>query len=79
MFKRKKQKLRKKYDELLLNDISQATIGWNHAKQTQAAVFEIDDELIAHTKLAKAKYQLLYKEARYRQVKGKIQPTMIDY
>ncbi|WP_178195814.1 YaaL family protein [Ligilactobacillus sp. Marseille-Q7487] len=79
MFGRNKQKLRLKYDELLLEDIMQATDIWNHAKQTQAAVYELDDELLAQTKLAQAKYQFLYKEARIRRVKGKIQKSVIDY
>ena len=82
MFHKNKQKLRKKYDELLLNDIENANALWNQAKQTQAAVYdfyELNDELLAQTKLAQAKYQLLYKEARIRQVKGKLQTNVINY
>ena len=75
MFKRNKQKLRRSFNELLLEDIDQAKLDWDQARQTAAAVYDVDDELLAEVSLARAKYEFLYREAKYRQVKGHIQAS----
>ena len=75
MFKRNKQKLRRSFNELLLEDIDQAKLDWDQARQTAAAVYDVDDELLAEVSLARAKYR----EAKYRQVKGHIQASVINY
>ena len=67
-----KEKLRKKYNERLLEDIYQARAFWEDAKHTQEAVYDVDDELEARTKLARARYEFLFKEARRRHLKGKL-------
>ena len=77
MFGRNKQKLRRTYDDLLLADVEQAKVDWDNAKLTQKSVYDADDELEAETKLTKAKYQLLFREARLRRIKGHLQATMI--
>lgn len=79
MFGFNQKKLRKTYDEMLLSEIDIAKQNWDHAKQTQMAVFDADDELIAETQLAQAKFRFLYQEARLRQVKGRLQSSVIDY
>lgn len=43
------------------------------------AVFEADDELIAETQAAQAKFRFLYQEARYRKVKGRLQRSVVDF
>ncbi|GAJ25850.1 hypothetical protein JCM15457_751 [Liquorilactobacillus sucicola DSM 21376 = JCM 15457] len=78
MFGRKKKKLRAIYDELLLETIDRAAADWENAKQTQQAVREVDDELIAQTELAGAKYEFLYLEARRRKVRGHVQASIIE-
>ncbi|MYU74997.1 YaaL family protein [Ligilactobacillus salivarius] len=80
MFGRNKKKLRKEYDEELLYLIDQAKKNWDdHARQTEQAVYEVDEELVAETQLAKAKYQFLYQEAKLRNVRGHIQSSVIDH
>ncbi|MBD5069460.1 YaaL family protein [Ligilactobacillus apodemi] len=79
MFGKKKQKLRRAYNELLLQDIDNAKLGWDHARQTKAAVYDVDEELIAEVALAKARYEFLYREAKLRKVKGHIQASVLDY
>ncbi|EAL4079010.1 DUF2508 family protein, partial [Campylobacter jejuni] len=41
--------------------------------------YDVDDELLAEVSLARAKYEFLYREAKYRQVKGHIQASVINY
>ena len=75
LFGRNKKKLRKEYDEELLYLIDQAKKNWDHARQTEQAVYEV----VAETQLAKAKYQFLYQEAKLRNVRGHIQSSVIDH
>ena len=75
----KKQQLKKQYDEMLLADIDTAKRKWDNARQTQAAVYDSDEQLVAETELAKAKYYFLYLEAKRRQIKGHIQSSVIDH
>ncbi|MCQ2557233.1 MAG: YaaL family protein [Ligilactobacillus sp.] len=75
-FFRPKETLRKKYNERLLTDIYQARAQWDVAKHTQDAVYDVDDELEARTKLARARYEFLFKEARRRHLKGELRATV---
>lgn len=77
MFGRNKQKLRRTYDDILLADIEQAKADWDSAKLTQQSVYDADDELEAETRLAKARYEFLFREARRRKIKGHLQAAMI--
>ncbi|KRL02876.1 hypothetical protein FC81_GL000366 [Liquorilactobacillus capillatus DSM 19910] len=63
----------------MLETIDSAAADWESAKQTQQAVREVDDELVAQTELAGAKYAFLYLEARRRKVKGHIQASIIEH
>lgn len=49
---------------------------WDHARQTEKAVYDADEELTAETKLARAKYEFLYREAKLRKVHGHIQSSV---
>lgn len=68
------------YDEFLLDSIDRAKDQWDKAQETERAVSEIDEEIIAQTQLSKAKYLFLYREARERNVhNNRIQSSVIDY
>ncbi|KRL95359.1 YaaL family protein [Levilactobacillus hammesii] len=74
MFGRKKRqfpRLKAAYDEQLLMTIDDAKDRWDHAKQTEEAIADADNEMTANTALARQTYLFLYREARRRQVKGK--------
>lgn len=79
MFGKKKNNLKKEYDERLLTDIDHAFSVWSNCKNNQQTIYEADEELIAQTKAAKAQYELVYREARIRQVKGRIQAAVISH
>ncbi|GBG95514.1 hypothetical protein LFYK43_19730 [Ligilactobacillus salitolerans] len=78
MFGKKKIQLKQEFDELLLKDIDQAFAAWNTAKHNQENIYEADEELAAKTKAAKAQYELLFREARLRRVKGHLQASIIS-
>ncbi|WP_261810695.1 YaaL family protein [Levilactobacillus humaensis] len=74
MFGRKKRqlpRLKAAYDDQLLLTIDDAKDRWDHAKQTEEAIADADNEMTANTALARQTYLFLYREARRRQVKGK--------
>lgn len=80
MFGSRKQKLRHDYDDRLLESIEIAKQDWDQAKETQAAIADVDTQIISQTALARQKYFFLYREARRRQVRGKhIQESVFDY
>ncbi|UQS85057.1 YaaL family protein [Apilactobacillus apisilvae] len=68
------------YDEFLLSSIDRAKAQWDQAKETESAISEVDEEIVAQTQLSKAKYLFLYREARERNVSNnRIQSSVIDY
>lgn len=73
--KRKQQRhlkaLRSTYDDQLLAQIDVAKDRWDHAKQTQEAIADADNEMTANTALARQLYLFLYREARRRHVRSK--------
>ncbi|MFC6289466.1 YaaL family protein [Levilactobacillus angrenensis] len=74
MFGRKKRqlsRLKAVYDDQLLVTIDNAKDRWDHAKQTEEAIADADNQMTANTALARQTYLFLYREARRRQVKGK--------
>lgn len=80
MFGSKKQHLRADYDTRLLTTIERAKEEWDHAKQTEAAIADVDEEITAQTALARQKYLFLYREARLRHVRGQhIQASVFDF
>lgn len=80
MFGAKKQHIRQDYDTKLLNTIEHAKNEWDHAKQTEIAIADVDEEITAQTALARQKYLFLYREARIRKVRGQhIQSSVFDF
>lgn len=80
MFVFRKKDLKKLYDEDLLDSINLLKADWDQAQQTQAAIAEVDDQIIAQTKLAKQKYEFMYRQARKRNIKNNhIQAGVYDY
>lgn len=57
MFKKQTGKLKQQYDQQLLQLIYMTKADWDHAKETQAAVYEseTDNELAMNTKLQEKK------------------------
>ncbi|WP_439646172.1 YaaL family protein [Secundilactobacillus similis] len=45
MFGAKQQKLRREYDDRLLETIERVKEEWDHAKQTELAVADVDEEI----------------------------------
>lgn len=76
---RKKNNLRSRFNNMLLDDIDLAKKEWDQAQQTQNAVYDADEELIAQTEMARAKYHFLFLEAKRRKIKGHIQSSVIDH
>lgn len=67
---KKKYRLRREYDESLLLLMTRLREDWEHARKIEETSIETDDYLFAQTKLAEAKFFYLFKEARYRKIKG---------
>ncbi|HIZ95813.1 DUF2508 family protein [Ligilactobacillus pobuzihii] len=78
MFGKRRNNLKKEFDNMLLEDIDQAFTTWINARKNQETVFEADEEMAAQTKATRAQYELLYREARIRQVKGHLQSSVIS-
>ncbi|CAI2637027.1 MAG: YaaL family protein [Apilactobacillus sp.] len=79
-FRRFPHNVGQQYDEFLLDSIDRAKYQWDHAIETEEAIFEVDGEIVAQTRLAREKYLFLYREARERKVSNnRIQSSVIDY
>ncbi|WP_429970616.1 YaaL family protein [Fructilactobacillus sp. Tb1] len=80
MFGFKKKDFKKIYDEELLNSINLLKRDWDQAQQTQMAIADVDDQIIAQTELAKQKYEFMYRQARKRDIKNDhIQSNVYDH
>ncbi|CAH0418704.1 YaaL family protein [Periweissella ghanensis] len=67
------------YDGMLMDQVDEAKIDWDLAKSSERAMTEsnYDGRLIqAQTALAKQKFFYYYREARRRQIKGRIQRSV---
>ena len=64
MFKKRAQKIKEAYDQQLLDLIYDVKADWDHARETQLAVYEsdVDNELVMQTKLQEQKFLLLFRE-----------------
>lgn len=71
MFFRKKGKLRKEFDEKLLDDLDQLRETKTNQKILLEKSFDPSDEIIVQMKLTEAKYFYLLKEAKHRKIKIK--------
>ncbi|ANZ58484.1 hypothetical protein BGL34_05230 [Fructilactobacillus lindneri] len=79
MFGFKRKNFEKIYDEELLNSINYLKQDWDQARQTEQAVADVDQQLLAHTELAKQKFEFMYRQARKRNIKNdRIQPNVYD-
>lgn len=68
-----------KYDEMLMDQVDEAKIDWNLAKSSEQAMTEsnYNVQLIqANTAVAKRKFYYYYREARRRNIKGRIQRSV---
>ncbi|KRL56493.1 YaaL family protein [Furfurilactobacillus rossiae] len=76
----RRPRLHGQYNEALLDDIDRAKRSWDRAVETQTAVVDEGNgrELSAQTALARQKYMLLFREARERKVRGRLQASVID-
>lgn len=80
IFGKKKQSLRRKYDELLVFQIDKAKIDWDTAQNSEEALLDgqVNVRLIqSQTALTKAKFNYLYREARRRKAVGHMQTHVL--
>ncbi|MDP4086587.1 MAG: YaaL family protein [Bacillota bacterium] len=68
MFFRQKGKLRKEFDEKLLNNLNEFKQDWQQQTFLLDKSFDPSEEVICQTKLAEAKYFLMLKEAKQRNI-----------
>ncbi|AEH52142.1 MULTISPECIES: YaaL family protein [Heyndrickxia] len=65
----KKQKLRKAYDALLLDLVTNVKNEWVQQNALQNLSFEFNEELYFRTKVAEAKYVFLFREVKRRNIR----------
>ncbi|AEP00415.1 YaaL family protein [Weizmannia coagulans] len=65
----KKQKLRKEYDALLLDLVTNVKNEWVQQNALQHLSFEFNEELYYRTKVAEAKYVFLFREVKRRNIR----------
>lgn len=68
MFFRRKGKLRKEYNEKLLIQLNKYKDYWQKEKLLLERSLDPSEEVICQSKVAEAKYILLLREAKYRNV-----------
>ncbi|HIX01413.1 MAG TPA: YaaL family protein [Candidatus Ligilactobacillus excrementigallinarum] len=73
-----KESLKKQYDRKLLADIELAKDEWDNIRNNDdlLATMSTEDYLV-NEQLAKAKFEFLFREAKKRKVKAKIQESVI--
>ncbi|GER68511.1 hypothetical protein BpJC7_30040 [Weizmannia acidilactici] len=64
----KKQKLRKEYDALLLDLVTEVKNEWARQNAIQNMSFEFNEELYYRTKITEAKYVFLFREVKKRKI-----------
>lgn len=77
-FKRNKYSLKEEYDRQLVEDVELAKNEWENIRTNDdlLATMSMEDYLISE-QLARAKFEFLFHEAKIRQVKAKIQESVI--
>ncbi|WP_404406584.1 YaaL family protein [Jeotgalibacillus malaysiensis] len=68
MLFRKKGKLKKEYDDRLVQLMQQAREEWQQQKNLSNLSFEKSPQMLAEEKMAEARYFYLFKEARHRKI-----------
>lgn len=81
LFKRKKNYVEQERNQRLLDVIYDTKASWDHAQETQRAVYEanVNNELRDRTKIQEQKYLYLYKLARKYKVHGKLNKGVISH
>ncbi|WP_283587401.1 YaaL family protein [Limosilactobacillus viscerum] len=81
LFKRKKNYVEQERNQRLLDVIYDTKASWDHAQETQRAVYEanVSNELRDRTKIQEQKYLYLYKLARKYKVHGKLNKGVISH
>ncbi|MCM3571364.1 YaaL family protein [Neobacillus mesonae] len=68
MFFRRKEWLRKEFDEKLLIQLNRFKESWQKEKALLEKSFDPSEEVICQTKIAEAKYIFLLREAKQRKL-----------
>lgn len=81
LFKRRKDEVEQERNQRLLDTIYDTKASWDHAQETQRAVYEanVSSELRDRTKIQEQKYLYLYKLARKYKVHGKLNKGVISH
>ena len=81
LFKRKKNYVEQERNQRLLDVIYDTKASWDHAQETQRAVYEanVSNELRDRTKIQEQKFLYLYKLARKYKVHGKLNMGVISH
>lgn len=69
MLFRKKGRLKKQFDEKLLQELNELRSSWAKQKSLLEKSFDPSYEVIYHAKITEAKYLFLIKEAKFRKVR----------
>lgn len=80
LFGRHKNRVEQARNQRLLDTIYDTKASWDHAKETERAVYEanVNSELRDRTKIQEKKYLYLYKIARKYHVHGKLNHGVIS-
>lgn len=80
LFGRRKDRVAQLRNQRLLNVIYDTKASWDHAKETERAVYEanVNSELRDRTKIQEQKYLYLYKIARKYKVHGQLNHGVIS-
>jgi hypothetical protein len=80
LFGRRKDRVAQLRNQRLLNAIYDTKASWDHAKETERAVYEanVSSELRDRTKIQEQKYLYLYKIARKYKVHGQLNHGVIS-
>lgn len=76
--RRKKESLKTQYDKKLLNDIELSKDELNNLRNNDDLLTTMSTEdYLINEQLAQAKFEFLFKEAKLRKIKAKIQESVI--
>lgn len=81
LFKHQRNQVTQKRNQRLLDTIYDVKASWDHAQETQRAVYEanVSSELRDRTKIQEQKYLYLYRLARKYGVHGKLNKGVISH
>lgn len=69
MFFKRKDRLKKEYDDKLLNQLRVLKADWNHKKNIFEKSYDEFEDLEREAKIAELKFFYLFKEAKHRNIK----------